>query len=83
MMHAKTVRSAALGGAIALGAVLSSAAAHADALLSGVVVSADGKPMSGVTVSAKADGASVTTTVFSDDSGAYYFPPLPNGHYRV
>ena len=25
----------------------------------------------------------ITTTVFTDASGAYYFPPLPNGSYRV
>ncbi len=60
-----------------------SAPAFADALLSGAITSADGKAMGGVTVSAKADGATITTTVFTDDSGHYYFPSLPNGHYRV
>jgi streptogramin lyase len=83
MMHLTTLRSAAIGGAIALSAAFASLAARADALLSGVVTGADGKPIGGVTVSAKADGATITTTVFSDDSGQYYFPPLPNGHYRV
>jgi virginiamycin B lyase len=64
-------------------AIFFSAPAFADALLSGAITSADGKAMGGVTVSAKADGATITTTVFTDDSGHYYFPSLPNGHYRV
>jgi streptogramin lyase len=59
------------------------AAQAADALLSGAVKSADGKAMGGVTVSAKAAGTSITTTVFTDDTGNYYFPPLPSGRYRV
>jgi virginiamycin B lyase len=83
MMHSRTIQAAALGGAIALGTAFSSSVANADALLSGAVTSPDGKAMGGVTVSAKADGATITTTVFSDASGHYYFPPLPNGHYRV
>ena len=57
--------------------------AHADFLLSGAVTSAAGDRMAGVTVSAKAEGQSVTTTVFTDTDGNYYFPPLPAGKYRV
>jgi streptogramin lyase len=57
--------------------------AFAEALLSGTIKSSAGAPMGGVTVSAKADGATITTTIFTDESGQYYFPPLPNGHYRV
>jgi streptogramin lyase len=59
------------------------AALAADALLSGVVKSPSGEAMGGVTVSAKAEGTTITTTVFTDASGAYYFPPLPTGSYRV
>jgi streptogramin lyase len=55
----------------------------ADALLTGTVTSAAGEKMGGVTVSARADGTTITTTVFTDAAGAYYFPPLPSGHYRV
>jgi streptogramin lyase len=55
----------------------------ADAVLSGAVTSSAGAAMGGVTVSAKADGASITTTVFTDAAGRYYFPPLPAGNYRV
>ncbi len=43
----------------------------------------DGKPMGGVTVSAKPDGGTITTSVFTDHSGQYYFPPLPAGTYRL
>lgn len=83
MMDPRTVRSAALAGALVLGVAFVSSAARADALLSGTVTAVAGAPMGGATVSAKADGATITTTVFSDASGHYYFPALPNGHYRV
>jgi hypothetical protein len=68
---------------VALSSLLPAAAGAADALLSGTIKSAAGETMGGVTVSAKAEGATITTTVFSDESGGYYFPPLPAGKYRV
>ena len=83
MMYSRTARAATLGVAISFVAAFLGTAARADALLSGAVTSADGKPMGGVTVSAKADGATITTTVFTDAGGHYYFPPLPTGQYRV
>src|SRR6202043_4113138 len=55
----------------------------ADAILSGSIAAAAGDKMGGVTVSAKADGSTITTTVYTDASGGYYFPPLPAGHYHV
>ncbi len=69
--------------AVAAAAFCLAAPAYADALLSGTIKSSAGDAMGGVTVSAKADGATITTTVFTDEAGRYYFPPLPNGHYRV
>jgi streptogramin lyase len=39
--------------------------------------------MGGVTVSAKADGTTITTSVYTDEAGNYYFPSLPAGKYRV
>jgi virginiamycin B lyase len=69
--------------AVAAASICLAAPASADALISGAVKSASGDAMGGVTVSAKADDATITTTVFTDDSGHYYFPPLPNGRYRV
>lgn len=55
----------------------------ADALLSGAVRSAQGEKMGGVTVSAKPEGGTITTTVFTDEAGEYFFPPLAAGKYRV
>ena len=57
--------------------------AWADALLAGSITSASGEKMGGVAVSAKADGSTITTSVYTDESGAYYFPPLPEGKYRI
>src|SRR4030095_10793352 len=31
----------------------------------------------------KAEGAPITTSVYTDEAGGYYFPPLPEGKYRV
>jgi streptogramin lyase len=54
-----------------------------EALLAGTVKSSAGEKMGGVTVSAKAEGSTITTTVFTDDAGSYYFPPMAAGKYRV
>ncbi len=59
------------------------AASAADAVLSGTITSAAGEKLGGITVSAKPAGGTITTTVFTDESGDYYFPPLPAGKYRV
>jgi streptogramin lyase len=69
--------------AIVAAAVSIPALAHADAILSGAVTSAAGEKLGGVTVSAKPVGGTITTTVFTDEAGDYYFPPLPEGKYRV
>src|SRR6266508_4368019 len=55
----------------------------ADVLLTGTIKSASGEAIGGVNVSAKAAGGTITTTVFTDEAGTYYFPPLPAGKYRV
>ena len=57
--------------------------AHADAVLSGTIKSAAGEALGGVTVSARADGSNIVTSVFTDAAGNYYFPPLANGKYKV
>ena len=72
------VAATAVTGAFALTPVYA-----ADALLTGAIKSVAGEAMGGVAVSAKADDSSITTTVFTDDAGVYYFPPLPSGRYRV
>ena len=55
----------------------------ADHLLRGTVASAAGEKLGGVTVSAKAQGSTITTSVYTDEQGGYYFPPLPAGTYTV
>ena len=63
------------------------AQAGAPTPLAGAVTAADGEPMPGVAVSARAEGSSVTTSVFTDEAGRYYFPalepPLAGGPYQV
>ncbi|HEV2946184.1 MAG TPA: carboxypeptidase regulatory-like domain-containing protein, partial [Gemmataceae bacterium] len=53
------------------------------ALLAGTVKSDSGEKMRGVTVSAKVEGKTITTSVFADQQGDYYFPPMPAGEYEV
>src|SRR5580704_7546263 len=82
--HAKRFTLAAVAAAgLAATALIPLSAQAADALLSGSITSAAGEKLAGVTVSAKQEGATITTTVFTDDGGNYYFPPLPAGEYRV
>jgi len=81
--NAPRVTGAATALAAGLAAFVPQAANAADALLSGTVASSAGEKMGGVTISAKAEGSLITTTVYTDEAGAYYFPPLPQGKYKV
>src|ERR1700720_3913414 len=69
-----------LAGSISLGAY---GADENGALLAGTVKSDSGEKMSGVTVSAKAEGRTITTSVFTDQQGDYYFPQMAPGEYQV
>jgi streptogramin lyase len=51
--------------------------------LTGTIRSASGERMEGVTVSARATGSSITTSVFTDADGEYFFPPLSEDRYKV
>jgi streptogramin lyase len=51
--------------------------------LTGTVKGADGKPMEGVAVTARAQGASFTTSVWTNQNGAYAFPALDAGSYHI
>ncbi len=51
--------------------------------LSGTVKSSDGKPLDGVGVSARGMSETFTTTVYTDESGRYLFPPMNSGQYKV
>ena len=52
-------------------------------MLSGTIASASGEKLEGVTVSAKREGTPITTSVYTDEGGNYYFPPLEAGKYNV
>lgn len=69
--------------AVLLAGVSASSVLAADALLSGSIKATSGGTLGGVAVSAKADGGTITTTVYTDDTGHYYFPPLASGKYKV
>src|SRR5262245_59691107 len=86
--QAKSLSRAGLAAMVAAGlttglTTLAVPASAADVLLSGTIASASGEKMGGVTVSAKAEGSLTTTTVYTDEAGEYYFPPLPSGKYKV
>ena len=66
-----------------IAAALLATSTYADQLLSGTVTSKGGGALDGVTVSAKREGSTITTSVYTDAQGNYYFPPLPDGKYSV
>ena len=51
--------------------------------LVGTIRTADGAPLEGVAVSARAVTSTVTRTVFTDQAGEFFFPTLEDGQYRV
>ena len=61
----------------------SSSGAASQTVLFGTVKLATGQALEGVTVSARGDGKTITTSVFTDEAGRYYFPPLEQGKYGV
>src|SRR5262245_36553539 len=69
--------------ALIVGTALVPTPTLADSLLAGTITSSAGEKMGGVTVSAKAEGSTITTSVYTDEAGGYYFPPLPDGKYKV
>jgi len=74
------MRSILLATAAAMVATTSYAA---DQQLSGSISQAGGQKLDGVTVSAKMVGGTITTSVYTDADGNYYFPPMPEGQYKV
>src|ERR1039458_1270896 len=55
----------------------------ANAALSGTVKSSEGKTLEGVGVSARNVSESFTTTVYTDQAGRYFFPPMSLGQYKM
>ena len=52
-------------------------------ILTGTIRSTDGQVMEGITVSARTEGSTITTSVFTDEEGVYVFPPMDDGDYRI
>ena len=75
------LRSILMAGAASL--IVVTGAQAADRPLSGTITSASGQKLEGVTVSAKQEGSTITTSVYTDGTGTYYFPLLPSGRYQV
>ena len=71
MTHVRGKLLASVAGLVVIGLA---APASADQLLSGAITSASGEKLGGVTVSAKPEGSTITTSVYTDESGDYYFP---------
>ena len=82
-MRIATILKSATALTGALFALAALPAFAADALLHGKVTSAAGEKMGGVAISAKAEGSTIATTVYTDEGGEYVFPPMPAGKYRV
>ena len=74
------LRSILMAGAASL--IVVTGAQAADRPLSGTITSASGQKLEGVTVSAKQEGSTITTSVYTDGTGNYYFPLLPSGRYQ-
>ena len=73
----------ALVSLAALWAAPAGVLAQGGATIQGNIKGADGSPMEGVLVSARASDKSYTTTVFTDRQGNYVFPPLDAGQYKI
>ncbi len=76
-------RTTALAGVFGATLAVGSGACAADVVLSGAIKSPTGEKMGGVTVSAKAEGSTITTSVYTDENGDYFFPPLASAKYNV
>src|SRR5205085_3189580 len=80
----RNLRCVLLASATMFGLGFGAAGAQAaDQVLSGAIASASGQKLDGITVSAKRDGSTITTSVYTDANGNYYFPPMAAGKYRV
>jgi virginiamycin B lyase len=78
--HSMLLASAA---AVVAGLGMTVSAQAADQILSGSIASATGQKLDGVVVSAKREGSSITTSVYTDATGNYYFPAMAAGKYNV
>src|SRR5579862_7927707 len=72
-----------LAGVAGLAVAAVATAASADQLLTGSITSAAGQKLEGVLVSAKKEGSTITTSVYTDQNGEYFFPAMADGKYQV
>ena len=77
------VRGKLLASVAAVAAIGLAVPASADQLLTGSIASASGQKLEGVQISAKKEGSTITTSVYTDQNGDYFFPALPDGKYNV
>ena len=80
MTHMRGQLLASVASLVLVGAA---STASADQLLTGSITSASGQKLEGVQVSAKKEGSTITTSVYTDLSGEYFFPAMADGKYRV
>ena len=80
MTHMRGQLLASVAGLVLVGAMNS---ASADQLLTGSITSASGQKLEGVLVSAKREGSTITTSVYTDQNGEYFFPAMADGKYQV
>jgi virginiamycin B lyase len=80
MTHMRGQLLASVAGLVLVGAMSS---ASADQLLTGSITSASGQKLEGVLVSAKKEGSTITTSVYTDQNGEYFFPAMADGKYQV
>jgi streptogramin lyase len=83
MTNVRTILLTSAASLVVAGLLAPTAALAADQLLTGAISSPSGEKLAGVSVSAKQDGTTITTTVYTDETGNYYFPPLAAGKYSV
>jgi len=81
MTNVRSILLASAASLVIVGSAMPAMAA--DQVLNGAISSSAGEKLGGVTVSARQDGSTITTSVYTDDAGNYYFPPLPAGKYQV
>src|SRR5262245_48092944 len=75
-----------VGAAILVGLIGVSAQSPAPVngtVLNGTIKGPNGQPLEGMLITARAEGKTIKTTVFTDEQGQYYFPPMDAGNYEV
>src|SRR6202790_3978716 len=80
MTHVRGQLLASVASLVLVGAV---STASADQLLTGSITSASGQKLEGVQISAKKEGTTITTSVYTDQNGEYFFPAMADGKYQV